>query len=560
LDGQVDSQPLVVPNVTITAGQHQGLHNVVYVATANNTIYAIDASSGVVLLQSLQLGTPVNITTCRNNSPSIGITSTPVVNVASNTIYAMAYSSVSGVPTYTLHALDLGTLQDKAKVTVRASHTLSGGGTYTFNATVERQRPALLLANGNVYAAFGSFCDHNASITRGWILGWNTGTLAPLPHNDLTDTQTAPQSSYYLSSVWMSGYGLAADASGNIYFVTGNSDPRHNVYDGVTDIQESVVKLSPKLDTLKSIFTPADEFSLDQKDKDYGAGGVLLLPPQPGAIPNLAAAAGKEGTLFLLNQNSLGGFDPNNSGIVTKVGIGVCYCGQSYFNDGVGHVVSSGGRAVTLWTARTSPPVALILAGSHAIVSGQDGGFFTSISSSGANNAIIWAVSRPLSSTNTAVTLYALRATSSNGTLPILYHATAGSWPNLQANANLVPVVANGHVYVASYQVLSIFGLLPPGVASATIKPQPATQSVLTPGQHEVFGTVTAIESSHFTLQTRTGSLVQVDATSAVQNELSIDLFVREAVDVQGIFDSNGVLRATVIQGAKEPATWPPDI
>jgi hypothetical protein len=158
------------------------------------------------------------------------------------------------------------------------------------------------------------------------------------------------------------------------------------------------------------------------------------------------------------------------------------------------------------------------------------------------------------------VTLYALRATPSNGTLPILYHATAGSWPNLQANANLVPVVANGHVYVASYQVLSIFGLLPPGVASATIKPQPATQSVLTPGQHEVFGTVTAIESSHFTLQTRTGSLVQVEATSAVQNELSIDLFVREAVDVQGIFDSNGVLRATVIQGAKEPATWPPDI
>ena len=254
LDAQVDSQPLVVPNVTITAGQYQGLHDVVYVATENNTIYAIDASSGVVLLRSHQLGTPVSMPTCRNNSPNVGITSTPVIDVGSNTIYAMAYSSVSGIPTYTLHALDLGSLIDKAKVIVKASHTLAGGTAYKFNATVERQRPALLLANGNVYAAFGSFCDHKSSVTRGWVVGWNAGTLAPLPHNIITDTQTSPQSEYYLSSVWMSGYGLAADASGNIYFVTGNSDPKRNVYDGVTDIQESVVKLSSKLDTIKSIF------------------------------------------------------------------------------------------------------------------------------------------------------------------------------------------------------------------------------------------------------------------------------------------------------------------
>jgi hypothetical protein len=560
LDAQVDSQPLVVPDVTITAGLHRGLHNVVYVATENNTIYAIDASSGAVLLRSQQLGTPVNIATCRSNSPTVGITSTPVINLASNTIYVLAYSSVSGVPTYTLHALDLGNLQDKTKVIVRASHTVAGGGTYTFNATVERQRPALLLANGYVYAAFGSFCDHNSSITRGWILGWNARTLTPLPNNDLTDTQTEPQSDYYLSSVWMSGSGPAADATGNIYFVTGNSDPLHNVYNGVTDIQESVVKLSPSLRTLRSIFTPADEFSLDHRDWEYGSGGVLLLPPQPGAIPNLAAAAGKEGYLFLLNQNSLGGFDPNNRGIVTKVDIGSCFCGQSYFNDGVGRVVSSGYRAVNLWTVQTSPRVALIRAGSETISTGQDGGFFTSISSSGRNNAIIWAVSRPLSTTQTAVTLYALRGTPSAGTLPILFKRTAGSWPNLEANANIVPVVANGQVYVASYKELSIFGLLPAGIAPTTSKPHPATQNIVAPGEHEIFGTVTAVEGSHFTLQTRTGSLVQVDATGAIQNELSIDLFVREAVDVRGIYDSNGVLGATVIQRAKEPATWPSDI
>jgi hypothetical protein len=104
-------------------------------------------------------GTLINVSTCSSNSPNVGIASTPVINVASNKIYAMAYSSVSSVFTYILHALDLGNLQDKAQAIATASRTVVGGSTYTTNATVERQRPALLLANGNVYAVFGSFCD-----------------------------------------------------------------------------------------------------------------------------------------------------------------------------------------------------------------------------------------------------------------------------------------------------------------------------------------------------------------------------------------------------------------
>lgn len=561
LDEQVDGQPLVVPGVTITAGQYQGTHDVVYVATENNTVYAIDASSGVILL-SPNFGTPVSTPTCM--SPTVGITSTPVIDVASNTMYVIVYSTVAGVPTYTLHALDLGNLQDKvAPAVVKAAHALAGGTKfYRFDATVSRQRPALLEANGNIYAAFGSFCDHHPSRTRGWVLGWNASTLALLPSNKLTDSQTMPKSDYYLSSVWMSGYGVAGDAEGNVYFVTGNSDPKNDVDDSVTDIPESVVKLTPRLSRVISFFTPANESFLDQKDRDYGSGGVLLLPSQPGPIPNLAAAAGKEGNLFLLNRNALGGFDPNNKGIVGVVPIGFCWCGPSYFSDGVGHIVSSGGFTVKLWTVQTSSStVKLVKSGSQAISSGQDPGFFTSVSSSGTSNAIIWAVSRPLSMTDTNVQLYAINATPSNDTLPILFQANAGSWPNVKGNANLVSTIANGHVYVASYQQLSIFGLIGFDARTVRIASKPGAQDVGHGSEHEIFGTIMTVKGSRFILQTRTHRLVQVDAAPAVQNELSTDLMVGGVVDVRGTLDSNGVLQAAVIQRAKDSSDlWPNDI
>jgi hypothetical protein len=565
LDEQVDSQPLLVPGVNITAGQHQGKHEVVYVETENNTIYAIGTSKGEILL-SQNFGTPISVAHCNSPTPTIGITSTPVIDQAAKTMYVMIYSSVAGVPTYTLHALDLGSLQDKlTPVVVQATHALTGGKKFSFNAVVQRQRPALLEANGNIYAGFGSFCDHNTRITRGWVMGWNASTLAPLANAELTDTQTPPKSTFYLSSVWMSGFGLAADASGNVYFVTGNSDHNKNTYDSETDIQESVVKLTPDLSSVSSFFTPADEFQLDQTDNDFGSGGVMLLPSQPGSIPDMAAAAGKEGDLYLLNQQALGGFDPNNKGILDEVEAGGCWCGPSYFSDSVGgHVVSSGGHTVKLWTVQTSPTVELIEAGSQVINKGhqgQDPGFFTSISSSGSSNAIIWAVSRPVSTTDTEVTLYALNAAPSNGTLPILFQAKAGSWPDLRGNANIVPTVANGRAYVASYKQLSIFGLIESAPTARTVTYAQGARDIISGSEHDIFGKITAIHGSQFTLQTRTGSLVQVDASIAIQKDLSANLTIGRAVEVRGAFDSHGVLRTTVMQRTKDSsALWPKDI
>jgi hypothetical protein len=469
LDDQVDAQPLVVPDEKITGGPDPGRHDVVYVATEANTIYAIDASSGAVLLHP-NFGPAVpEPLGCNNNGPSVGITSTPVIDLNSNTIYLVTYTLDVGNPTYHIHALDLGNLKDKIPpVEVKASHTLSDGTTFNFDARYQRQRPALIEANGNVYAGFGSFCDFSANQSRGWVLGWKLGSLTPLAANQLNDRLASSPDTFFLSSVWMSGYGISADGQGNLYFVTGNSDSNASgtTYNGTTDVQESVVKLSPDLQTVQDLFTPSDVQSLDEADNDYGSGGALLLAPQPGPLPHLVAAAGKNGNMYLLNREHLGGYTPGGPDkVVGIVNIGGCWCGQSYFSDGVGHVVSSGGSNVTLWRVETSPSVKLVNEGTSASIggAGQDPGFFTTISSNGSKDAVVWAISRPNGSPPPAaaanVSLYAFGATASAGTLPTLFSATAGTWPYTSGNANLVPVVSGAKVFVASYRQLTIFGL-----------------------------------------------------------------------------------------------------
>ena len=470
LDDQVDAQPLVVPEVLITAGNYQGAHDVVYVVTENNSVYAIDVHSGTVLL-SPNFGAPVVYPLgCGNNGPNVGITSTPVIDSSSNTLYVMIYNQTQSGPAYSLHALDLGSLTDKVMPqVVTASHTLTDGTTFTFNATYQRQRPALLLAKGSIYAGFGSFCDFAANLSRGWLLGWTAGTLAPFPSNQLNDQQATNPGNFFLSSIWMSGYGPATDDAGNVLFVTGNSDP--DTYDGVTNIQESVVKMSPTLTTVLDVFTPSNQVSLDDGDVDFGSGGVLVLPDQPGSTPHLAVAAGKYGTMYMMNEDHLGGYSPTKNNVLGSYAVGGCWCGQSYYvdpTDGTGRVVSSGGTSVEVWRVQTSPKVSLKkLSTSPSNGGAQDPGFFTTISSNGTANPIIWSLSRPPYKN---IYLYAYNPdTGKSGTaIKQLFEAAAGTWPNLGGNANLIPVVANGQVFVATYKQLQIFGLTGAKVTKTT--------------------------------------------------------------------------------------------
>ena len=485
LDDQVDAQPLVVPDEMITTGLSPGKHDVVYVATEANTIYAIDGTSGAVLL-SKNFGSPVPILTdptvpaygCGNNGPNIGINGTPVIDLPTNTMYAIIYTYESGIPIYRIHAINLSNLTDKIPpVQVNAAHTLTDGTTFHFNASWQRQRPGLLEANGNIYAGFGSFCDWGGPQAHGWLLGWQTGSLTPLPANQLNNRLDTSPANFFLSSIWMSGYGVAADPSGNVYFVTGNSDSNlaggyYTTYNGTptyANIQDSVVRMLPDLSQVHDLFTPWDMPYLDQVDQDYGSGGALLLPDQPGALPHLVGAAGKDGKMYLLNRDQMGGFATGSEGsdnVVAEANIGACWCGPSYFeSEGKGRIISSGGSNVMVWGVTTSPDVSLVHEGTSPTVGGasvQDSGFFTSVSSNGPDDAIIWAVSRADSSTSPPqVLLYAFKAKLPSGgsTLTQLFVHPAGTWINTGGNANIVPVVANGRVYVASNARLTIFGL-----------------------------------------------------------------------------------------------------
>jgi hypothetical protein len=556
------------------------------VATENNSVYAIDADTDTKLLK-VNLGTAVPWPIgCSNNGPSVGIDGTPVIDLASRTLYVIAYvldPANGNAPAYYIHALDLSTLSDKVpprKVT--ASSVLSNNQPFAFNATYQRQRPGLLLANGNVYAGFGSFCDWGGNQSRGWVLGWQAGSLTPIAANELNNTQPTEPNNMFLSSVWESGYGLAGDPSGNIYFTTGNSDYSGTTYDGLTNIQESVVKVRSDITRPGSpppfLFTPANVSGLDQADTDVGSAGVMALPTQPGSVPNLLVSNAKDGSMFLLNRDNMGGFTPANTGAlggVQSIGAG-CWCGPTYFNDGSPHVVSSGGNwgsgyatnSLQLWNLQTSPAPKLVHTATGTMPDTiQDPGFFTTVSSKGTHDAIIWAVARPVTNNaNHSVWLHAFNATPSGSTLqPLFSGAIAGSWPNLGGNANIVPVVANGKVYVASYMELDIFGIhLRHGekAVSRTMALARAEKLEYAKGreEHQLSGTVRKVEGARFTLETREHKMVEVDASKARESLRYPVIAIGNGVMAAGSYNAKGALQAeTVFRSKVAPAAWPSD-
>lgn len=558
LDDTVYAQPLIVPDVAIAGGKH----DVVYVVTENNTVYAIDGNSGEILLtRNLGPAVPRDLEYCANNGPRVGIESTPVIDLAHNTMYLISYTTVPllGWPIYLLHGIDLTTLKDQSgsPVVVSATHKLTDGSTFSFNAADHRQRAALLFEDGNIYAAFSSWCDRSAA--RGWLLGWRASDLQPLAANSLTNTSPVSASNK-LSTIWMSGYGVAAVA-GHLYFTTGNSpDPtgtsRDDTYSAPHNLSEGVVKVSAGLLHLLDFFTPSDVDGLNHADQDLGSGGVLLLPDQPGSVPRMAVAAGKDGRMFLLNREDMGGFSLTHDHVLGEYPIGRCFCGQSYY---LNNIVTSGGTRIGVWQINTSPSPSLTQIHSSGDL-GQwrdSSGFFTSVSSDGSNNVIIWAVSRHFSFDvgTPPPTLFAFQPVSGNSQLQQLFMSTAGNWdvPHSSgdgANSNIVPVVANGHVYVASYKELAIFGLgtpiiihpAAPPVAPA-LKPQPVGG---------LFGTITKLEGSRFTLKTEAAE-VQVDAEQAITNGLSPALVVGQQVSVYGTTDAQGVLHVEVIKHGITP-------
>ncbi len=578
LDGRVDAEPLYVSQITLPG--KIGTHNVVFVVTENNSLYWIDATTGKILLHR-RYGTPVPYSYKNyddNVFPVMGILSTPVIDRTTGIIYFVSDSYNGKVDSFHLHAISITTGKPVVPVKlIRLSGKLADGTTWKFNSRYHLQRPGLLEANGSIYVAFGSNGDTQPDQTRGNIQRFDATTLAFLG-SDITDT-LHNSDSYYLSSIWQSGYGVAADSTGDIYFSTGNSDPNTPSYSAGFNRPNSVVRLSGDLTSLLDSFTPSDYFNLDEGDTDFGSGGAMLLPDQTGSTPHLVVAGGKDGRAFLLNRDNLGGYTSGGPDhVLQTVSQGGCWCGPAFFvgSDGNPYVLTGGGNGVIKWQL-TFPSVQLSQKAStgSSVADGLPdyGGTIPVVSSNGttAGSAIVWFIRRPTSSSDsdpgTPINLFAFDASNLNQ----LFSSEAGSWTHASnSNANIVPTVANGKVYVASNKQLQIFGLLSGGanqgpyVLPQALQPSnpdvvtcPPAESALAAvgvaGQgagsslHHFSGTVCHVENNQLQLALRSGRSISVDISSAFTKHRKVVLSLGRAIHVRAGIDAKGVVHAEKI-------------
>ncbi|HUO06680.1 MAG TPA: choice-of-anchor D domain-containing protein [Candidatus Binataceae bacterium] len=497
VDGQIYTQPLYVPNVTIPS---MGTHNVIFVATELDSVYAFDADAGGDPLWHTSFTNPdAGITAVPSAdtlsgdiNPWVGITSTPVIDPATNTLYVLSKVKMPG-PIYQqqLHALDITTGLERAgsPTTITATYPGAGdgsvGGVLTFDPLKQNDRPALTLANGIVYLAFASHGDHGPY--HGWVLGYNASTLAQsVVWNDTPNGSEG--------GIWQSGCGAGVDSSGHLYMITGNGTFDVPPPDG-PDWGDTFLKLLPGGGTLSvsDFFTPSDQQHLYQFDLDLGSGGNLLLPDQPGPHPHLMLSAGKEGTIYLLDRDSMGGFNSSSDQIVEELpfAIGGLFGTPAYWQGLVGGVL----QQMVYFVGQKDVPKMFTLSGGQ--LSGTPGsqaagvkfgfpGASPSISANGTTNGIMWAVDTSAYAVLGPAIVRAFDATDLSNQL-YSSDQIAGDAPG-PANKFAVPTIANGKVYVGTQTQVAVYGMLatirttPTATVSptATLTPSPTATATAT--------------------------------------------------------------------------------
>jgi len=466
VDGYVYAQPLYLWNVNIPG---KGVHNVIYVATEHDSVYALDADSNAggnsaPLWQASFIDPAHGITPISSSDlpncfdaivPEVGITSTPVIDLSSNTLYVLAETKENGNFYHRLHALDITTGAEKfgGPVAIAASVPGTGsgssGGILTFDPLQHLNRPGILLSNGNVFMSWSSNCD--VTPWHGWVMAYDAATLAQKAVWAATPNGNA-------GGVWMSGSGVAADSSGTLFVPTGNGT--FETTGNPTDFGDSIVKLMENSSgfTLADYFTPYNEGTLEQEDHDVASGGVLLLPDQSGPHVHELIQSGKEGSIYVVDRDNMGHFNSqNNSQIVQNLTgqIGGIFGAPSYWNNNV----YFGGRSDALKAFSLTNG---LLSATPTSASSTTFGFpgpTVSISANGTTNAIAWVVQTDTHNDGNAV----LRA----------YDATNLGNEFYDSNQNLprdnpgpavrfvLPTVANGKVYVGAQLQVSAYGLLP---------------------------------------------------------------------------------------------------
>ena len=473
VDGFTYAQPLYVANVVITNNTiHNGTHNVVFVATENDTVYAFDADSNAganstALWQRSLLGSGESVLTNTDVNttdivPTIGITGTPVIDVAAGTLYVVAKSKNGSTFIQRLHALDItsGAERPNSPVVIQCSVPGTGLGTdglghVPFNPLTQNQRPGLLLLNGVVYISWASHGDQDPY--HGWVLGYNENTLQQVKVYNTNPNGTR-------AGIWQAGQGPAADTNGNIFFMTGNG-----TYDGITnnDYGDSILKLSTTNSgtnlVLADYFTPYNQLALGGPgaDTDLGSGGAMLLPASVGNGTNLLVGAGKGRTIYLINCTNMGGFHAGSDSQIVQSLIGatagVVLSSPAYFNNRVYYMSYNDVMKVfqiTNGLLSTSP----INTGS---VKFQQWGISPSISANGTNNAIVWGVRHDsYGIPNTTLGPAVLYAFDAYNVATLLYNSSQAGTRDTAGNAVkfTLPTVVNGKVYVGTQTELDVYG------------------------------------------------------------------------------------------------------
>ena len=466
-DGKVDGQPLYLSGLSIGGATH----NVVFVTTENDSVYAFDADSGAQLwkVSLIPAGESASDTrNCDEIVPMIGITATPVIDRSAGphgTIYVIAMTVGGTTYHQRLYALDVTTGAQLLPPTDIKPTFSSASGTITFDPAQYSERAGMLLLNHTIYTAWTSHCDNK--FYTGWIVAFSQSTLA-----QSAVLNVAPNSAGVGPAIWMSGGGLAADSSGNVYLLTANgafeTTLDGNGFPNMGDYGNSFLKLSTAGGGLSvaDYFTVTNTLAASSQDWDLGSGGILLLPDQTdsgGTVRHLAVGAGKDGNLYVVNRDSMGHFSANGNNIwqqltnaLGNIGSGGTQGGiwstPAYFN---GHVYY-GARGDFLRSLPLSAAKLSATASSTSSAIFPYPGSSPTVSANGTSEAILWAHQQ----SSTTANLYAFDANN----LATLLYSTAQA-PNGRdqwgpGNKFIAPVVADGHVFVGTTTGVAIFGLL----------------------------------------------------------------------------------------------------
>ncbi len=460
VDAGVDAEPLYVSNLSLVGG----VHNVVYVVTENDSVYAFDADTFAQLWHTSVLGaneTASDNRGCGQVSPIIGITSTPVIDLSAGAhgeIFLVAMSLDNGGNYHQrLHALDLTTGAEisESPTTIQATFPKTSGTT-TFDPKQYKERAALLLLNGVIYTTWASHCD--AGPYTGWIMGYNETTLQQTSVLDVIPNGSD-------GAIWMAGDGPAADSSGNIYFLDGNGTfddtLNSNGFPEHGDYGNAFIKLSTSGNSLSvaDYFTMSNTDAESDADQDLGSGGEMLLPDVQDTQQNtwhLAVGAGKDGHIYVVNRDLMGKFNTSNDSAIhqeidTNGLSGGVWSMPAYFNNVVYYgAVSDHLRAFSIANAKLATPASSLSATSFGYP-----GTTPSISANGTSAGIVWAVEN-----NGSGVLHAYDATN---LATELYNSNqaANSRDHFADNKFITPMIANGKVYVGTPNSVAVFGLLP---------------------------------------------------------------------------------------------------